>query len=185
MPTPAASQRIPMQGLIERIILWSRYILIVFYVGLGVALAIFAAKFFLNLWNMAQAMPTASDTDMLLWILVLIDKSLVAGLVVMVMLSSYENFVGRFDQQLASDKPTWLGRLDPGSLKIKVAASIVAISSINLLQIFMNMSAYSHQQVVWKTIIHVVFLFSALLLAFLDRLTALWAKQASEATAAR
>ena len=173
-----------MQGLIERIILWSRYILIVFYVGLGVALAIFAAKFFLNLWAMAQAMPTASDTDMLLWILVLIDKSLVAGLVVMVTLSSDAHFGGRFGGRLAGDKPSWLGRLDPGSLKIKVAASIVAISSINLLQIFMNKGAYTQEHVVWKTIIHVVFLFSALLLAFLDRLTALWAKQASEATAA-
>lgn len=172
-----------MQGLIERIILWSRYILIVFYVGLGVALAIFAVKFFMNLWAMAQALPTASDTDMLLWILLLIDKSLVAGLVVMVMLSSYENFVGRFDQSLAGDKPSWLGRLDPGNLKIKVAASIVAISSINLLQIFMNMSAYTDQQILWKTIIHVVFLFSALLLAFLDRLTALWAQQAAGAEA--
>ena len=168
-----------MQGLIERIILWSRYILIVFYVGLGVGLAIFAGKFFLNLWTMGKALPTATDNDMLLAILVLIDKSLVAGLVVMVMLSSYENFVGRFDQQLAGDKPSWLGRLDPGSLKIKVAASIVAISSIHLLQVFMNMAAYTDQQILWKTIIHVVFLFSALLMAFLDRLTALWAQNAA------
>src|SRR5262245_50041594 len=83
---PDKNQRLPMQGLIERIILWSRYILIVFYVGLGAGLAIFAGKFFLNLWSMGKALPTATDNDMLLAVLVLIDKSLVAGLVVMVML---------------------------------------------------------------------------------------------------
>ena len=161
-----------MQGLIERIILWSRYILIVFYVGLGVALAIFAAKFFLNLWAMAQAMPTASDTDMLLWILVLIDKSLVAGLVVMVMLSSYENFVGRFDQSLAGDKPSWLGRLDPGNLKIKVAASIVAISSIQLLQMFLRADGYSDRTLAWAMGLHAMFLVGALVLALTDRIAA-------------
>ena len=82
-----------MQGLIERIILWSRYILIVFYVGLGAGLAIFAGKFFLNLWSMGNALPTATDNDMLLAILVLIDKSLVAGLVVMVMLTLFSTVV--------------------------------------------------------------------------------------------
>lgn len=171
-----------MQSLIERIILCSRYILIVFYVGLGIALAIFAGKFFLNLYTMVTNLPVASDTDMLLSLLVLIDKSLVAGLVVMVMLSSYENFVGRFDQALAQDRPSWLGRLDPGSLKIKVAASIVAISSIHLLQVFMNMAAYTEKQIFWKTVIHIVFMLSALLMAFLDRLTALWVDKASPKT---
>lgn len=163
-----------MQNLIERIILCSRYILIVFYVGLGAALAIFAVKFFKTLYDMAVNIGSASDTDMVLSMLLLIDKSLVAGLVVMVMLSSYENFVGRFDAELASDKPSWLGRLDPGSLKIKVAVSIVAISSIHLLQVFMNMSAYTESQILWKTILHAVFLLSGLMLAYMDRMTASW-----------
>ena len=78
------------------------------------------------------------ETQILMAMLVLIDKALVASLIVMVMLSSYENFVGRFDAGIREDSPTWLGRLDPGSLKIKVAATIVAISSINLLQSFLT-----------------------------------------------
>ena len=171
-----------MQNFIERIILCSRYILIAFYVGLGVALAMFAVTFFNKLYHMGLAVMEMNDTDILLSMLVLIDKSLVAGLIVMVMLSSYENFVGRFDAELASDKPSWLGRLDPGSLKIKVAASIIAISSVHLLQVFMNMSAFTDQQIMWKTILHLVFLVSALLLGFLDRLTALWQRGGKEAS---
>jgi uncharacterized protein (TIGR00645 family) len=89
----------------------------------------------------------------------------------MVMLSSYESFVGSFQSTLKEDSPAWLGRLDPGSLKIKVAASIIAISSVHLLQVFMNMSAYSETQILWKTIIHTVFLFSAIALGVLDRIS--------------
>jgi len=164
-----------MQAFIERVILYSRFILVVFYVGLAAALAIFALSFVLKLYGFGAAILQLDDTQVLLSLLVLIDKALVAGLVVMVMLSSYENFVGRFDQELKQDSPSWLGRLDPGSLKIKVAAAIVAISSVHLLQVFMNMSAYTDQQIFWKTVIHIVFILSALFLGILDRITAIWA----------
>ena len=164
------------QALIERVILYSRFILVVFYIGLAVALGIFAVSFIAKLYSIALTSLGMTETDMLLAMLVLIDKALTAGLIVMVMLSSYENFVGSFQSALKEDSPQWLGRLDPGSLKIKVAASIIAISSVHLLQIFMNMKAYSSEEILWKTIIHVVFLFSALALGLLDRVSYIPAK---------
>lgn len=159
------------QSFIERVILYSRFILVVFYVGLAVALAIFAAAFIFKLYGISLKALWMSETELLLSMLMLIDKALTAGLIVMVMLSSYENFVGSFQSDLKEDSPTWLGRLDPGSLKIKVAASIIAISSVHLLQVFMDMKAYSSTEILWKTIIHTVFLLSALALGFLDQLS--------------
>ena len=159
------------QGAVERIILYSRFLLVVFYVGLAVALAAFAVSF---VWKLALMLPATLEMDetaILMAMLVLIDKALVASLIVMVMLSSYENFVGRFESGIREDSPTWLGRLDPGSLKIKVAATIVAISSINLLQSFLTTVGSSDREILWKTIMHCVFLVSALVLGILDRIT--------------
>jgi uncharacterized protein (TIGR00645 family) len=101
----------------------------------------------------------------------LIDAALVASLLVMVMISSYENYVSRLDT--AAVELSWLGKLDAGSLKIKVASSIVAISSIHLLQIFLNINKYSDMHVMWATILHLTFVVSALLLAIVDRVSSL------------
>ena len=88
----------------------------------------------------------------------------------MVMISSYENYVSRFEN--AATELSWLGKLDAGSLKIKVASSIVAISSIHLLQIFLNLAAvHRHDQIMWATILHITFVVSALLLAVVDRIS--------------
>lgn len=101
---------------------------------------------------------------MILAMLGLIDAALVASLIVMVMISGYENFVSRFDD--ADAEVSFLGKLDSGSLKIKVASSIVAISSIHLLQIFLNASQYSDSKLMWFTIIHLAFVVSAVMLGF-------------------
>jgi len=163
-----------LQKLIERTILASRYVLVVFYIGLAVALVIFAGQFVLKIASLATAFPFADENDMLLAMLQLIDKALVAGLVVMVMLSSYDNFVAKLDGGTETQKIAWIGRLDPGSLKIKVASAIVAISSIHLLQIFMNATSFTNDDIYWKVVIHVVFIFSALFLGLLDRMTVIW-----------
>lgn len=107
---------------------------------------------------------------MILAMLGLIDAALVASLIVMVMISGYENFVSRFDN--ADDEVSFLGKLDAGSLKIKVASSIVAISSIHLLQIFLNANQYSDSKLMWFTIIHLAFVVSAVMLGFLEKLMA-------------
>jgi uncharacterized protein (TIGR00645 family) len=156
---------------IEQIILASRWLLVVFYLGLAVALAIYALSFLKKLAAFATTVMTLEDADAILKMLGLIDAALVASLVVMVIISGYENFVSRFDE--TNTEVHWLGTIDMGSLKIKVASTIVAISSIHLLQIFLNHTGYTAEQLMWLTIMHLAFVVSALLLAYIDRVTAL------------
>jgi uncharacterized protein (TIGR00645 family) len=160
-----------LQTFVERIILYSRYILVVFYIGLALSLAIYAYSFVLELFHVAELAVSGTQTNMVLPILELIDGALVSGLIVMVMLSSYENFVGRFGDEALDDSPEWLRRLDPGSLKVKVATALLIISAVKLLQVFMDMGHYTDREIVWKILIHLVFIASAIALGFLDRIT--------------
>ncbi|TPM30920.1 TIGR00645 family protein [Mesorhizobium sp. B2-3-4] len=158
---------------IESIILASRWLLVVFYIGLGLALAVYALSFGKKLYEFITTVFLLGDTDTILKMLGLIDAALVASLVVMVIISGYENFVSRFDAQDSDGGVHWLGTIDVGSLKVKVASTIVAISSIHLLQVFLNSSSYSTDQLMWLTIIHLAFVVSALMLAYIDRLMGL------------
>jgi uncharacterized protein (TIGR00645 family) len=156
---------------VESIILASRWLLVVFYLGLAAALAIYALSFGKKLIEFVSTVMVLNDTDTILKMLGLIDAALVASLLVMVIISGYENFVSRFDAH--DGEVHWLGTIDVGSLKVKVASTIVAISSIHLLQVFLNSSTYTTSQLMWLTIMHMAFVFSALLLAYIDRLTGL------------
>ncbi len=159
-----------LEHLIENTILASRWILVVFYLGLAVALALYAISFVRKLWEYFSKVMVLEETDAILKILSLIDASLVASLVVMVMISGYENFVSRFDNvDEQSAELTWLGKIDASSLKIKVASTIVAISSIHLLQVFLNADKYTDSKIMWLTVIHMAFVLSALLLAYIDK----------------
>ena len=153
---------------VESIILASRWLLVVFYIGLGLALALYAITFGVKLWDIASHLTDLGETETILKILGLIDAALIASLVVMVIISGYENFVSRFDNE---DDVHWLGQIDAGSLKIKVASTIVAISSIHLLQIFLNVPQYTDNQVMWYTVLHLTFIVSALFLAVIDRIS--------------
>ncbi len=157
--------------MVERILLASRWILVVFYLGLAAALGLYAVSFLFKFWKVAQELLVLDEAGMILAMLGLIDAALVASLIVMVMISSYENFIGQFDKG-ADAELSWLGKLDAGGLKIKVASSIVAISSIHLLQIFLNVNQYENSKIMWMTIMHMVFVFSAVFLAVLDRIMA-------------
>jgi uncharacterized protein (TIGR00645 family) len=155
---------------IESVILASRWLLVIFYLGLAIALGLYAVSFARKLWEYLSKVMVLEETDAILKILSLIDASLVASLVVMVIISGYENFVSRFDNASdANNELSWLGKLDAGSLKIKVASTIVAISSIHLLQIFLNANQYADSKIMWLTIMHMAFVFSALLLAYIDK----------------
>ncbi|MEQ1950094.1 TIGR00645 family protein [Mesorhizobium sp. CN2-181] len=153
---------------IESIILASRWLLVVFYLGLGLALAVYAVSFAKKLFEFITQVMVLNDTDTILKMLGLIDAALVASLVVMVIISGYENFVSRFDEH--EGEVQWLGTIDVGSLKVKVASTIVAISSIHLLQVFLNSATYTSIQLMWLTLMHMAFVASALLLAYIDRL---------------
>jgi len=100
----------------------------------------------------------------------MVDMALVGGLIVMVMLSGYENFVSRIDIEEGEEKLSWLGKLDSGSLKQKVAASIVAISSIHLLQKFMDAEQIDNEKLMWFVIIHMTFVLSAIGMAWVDKM---------------
>lgn len=153
---------------VENIILASRWLLVAFYIGLGMALALYAVTFFVKLYDFASHVFSLDETETILKVLGLIDAALIASLVVMVIISGYENFVSRFDNE---DEVHWLGQIDAGSLKIKVASTIVAISSIHLLQVFLNVPTYTQEHVMWFTIIHLAFVVSAVFLAIIDRIS--------------
>jgi uncharacterized protein (TIGR00645 family) len=164
------------QTVIERIILYSRYILVVFYMGLAFALAAYAISFVFEVLHVAELAINPpkrenGEFSMIMPILELIDGALVSGLIVMVMLSSYENFVGRFGDEALDDSPEWLRRLDPGSLKVKVATALLTISAVKLLQVFMDREQFTDNDIFWKVVIHVVFILSAVVLALLDRIS--------------
>ena len=154
---------------IEAVILASRWLLVVFYLGLAVALLLYAISFGKKLLEFVDKLLALGETDTILKMLALIDAALVASLVVMVIISGYENFVSRFENADGTEI-SWLGKVDAGSLKIKVASTIVAISSIHLLQVFLNAQQYTEGQLMWLTIIHLAFVVSALILAYIDRL---------------
>jgi len=158
-----------LEASIEKLIMAARWLLVVFYLGLGAALVVYAASFAYKFWKVAVNAFVYDEDEMILAMLGLIDAALVASLIVMVMIASYENYVSKFDNAV---ELSWLGKLDAGSLKIKVASSIVAISSIHLLQIFLNANQYDNYKIMWYAILHMVFVLSALLLAVVDRISA-------------
>lgn len=159
----------PIEDFIERAIMAARWLLVVFYGGLGLALVVYAISFVAKFVKVATGVFDMDENEMILAMLGLIDAALVASLLVMVMISSYENYVSRFEQ--AAAELSWLGKLDSGSLKIKVASSIVAISSIHLLQVFLNAPTYQNDKIILFMALHLTFVVSALLLAAVDRIS--------------
>lgn len=159
-----------LERLVERLLFACRWILAPIYVGLSLALIALGVKFFEEAFHVVVHSLTLSESDMVLTVLALIDIVLVGSLIVMVMFSGYENFVSRLDTK-GSDSLGWLGKLDAGTLKLKVAASIVAISSIHLLRIFMNAQQIPNDKILWYVVLHLTFVVSAVLLGVLDRLS--------------
>ena len=159
-----------METMIEKVLYASRWVLAPLYLGLSLALALLTLKFFQEVLHFFPRIFSTTESDLVLVILSLVDLSLVGGLVVMVMLSGYENFVSRIDIDDGEEKLSWLGKLDAGSLKQKVAASIIAISSIHLLQKFMNATEVENDKLMWYVIIHLTFVVSAIGMAWVDRM---------------
>jgi uncharacterized protein (TIGR00645 family) len=138
--------------------------------GLSIALLLLGVKFFQEALHTLPLVLELKEADLVLVTLSLVDMALVGGLLVMVMLSGYENFVSQIDIEEGKEKLSWLGKLDSGSLKQKVAASIVAISSIHLLKAFMNAQQIPDNKLMWYVIIHLTFVLSALGMAFVDNM---------------
>ncbi|MBR9912517.1 MAG: TIGR00645 family protein [Gammaproteobacteria bacterium] len=160
-----------MEKIIERALYSTRWLLAPIYLGLSLALLALGIKFFTELLHVLPNIFSVSEMDLVLLVLSLVDISLVAGLIIMVMFSGYENFVSQLDLDDNADKLNWLGKLDTGSLKNKVAASIVAISSIHLLKIFMNAPQIDNDKLLWYVVIHITFVLSAFAMGILDKVT--------------
>ena len=160
-----------LEKLVETLIYSSRWIMAPIYLGLSLALLALGIKFFQEVLHILPIILEMKEADLVLVVLSLIDLVLVGGLIVMVMFSGYENFVSRLDIGGESEKLDWLGKLDSGSLKNKVAASIVAISSIHLLKIFMNVEKTETDKLLWYVIIHITFVLSAFAMGYLDKIT--------------
>ena len=156
--------------LLEKMMFASRWLLAPIYLGLSLAVLALGIKFFQEVIHIFEHVFTMKESDLVLTVLTLIDMSLVGSLIVMVMFSSYENFVSKIDLDEDTESLDWLGKLDSNTLKLKVAASIVAISSIHLLRIFMEAATIPNDKLMWYTIIHITFVVSALLLAVLDKI---------------
>jgi uncharacterized protein (TIGR00645 family) len=159
------------EKLIERFMYASRWLLAPIYVGLSLTLLALCIKFFQELIHTVPILFDMAEADLVLVILSLIDVALVGGLIVMVMLSSYENFVSQLDIGEHAEKLSWLGTMDAASLKAKVASSIVAISSIHLLKLFMNAVNTPNDKLMWYVIIHLTFVVSAFAMGYLDKIT--------------
>lgn len=159
-----------MEKLSEKILYASRWLLAPIYLGLSLGLLLLGLKFFQEVFHVLPMVFSTKEADLVLIILSLIDLSLVGGLIVMVMLSGYENFVSNIDLDEGKEKLSWLGKMDAGSLKQKVAASIVAISSIHLLKKFMNAQYIDNDKLMWFVIIHLTFVVSAIGMAYVDKM---------------
>ncbi len=170
---------------LEKVIFQSRWLMAPFYVGLCVALALLMVTFVREL---ATEIPTVlsgyrivdgksvtmKDADVILLTLTLIDMSLAGNLLLTVIFAGYENFVSKIEAaQQSKDRPDWMGTVDFGGLKLKLVASIVAISGIHLLKSFMKITdkAVDERQMFWLIVTHLTFVTSGLLLALMDRVT--------------
>ncbi len=180
------------EHLLEVWIFNSRWLLAPFYLGLMVGMVILLVKFFQEFVHLIPHTLDSSESDVVLAILTLVDMSLVANLLLIIVFSGYENFVSKIDTAGHEDRPDWMGKVDFSGLKMKVIASIVAISAIELLKAFVNIGAQLDAMVVataagsvppttawtwtpadksllWKVVIHFVLVTSGVLFAVMDR----------------
>ena len=154
--------------MIERGLFASRWLMAPFYIGLVATLVLLMVQFVRHLVELVLHIPTLTESDVVLGALALIDLSLAGNLVLIVVFSGYENFVSKIDTADDEDRPSWMGTVDFSGLKMKLIASIVAISGIHLLKVFMDVGKYAPEHIRWMVVIHLVFVVSGVLLAAMD-----------------
>ncbi len=192
-PTPSAAERTtgPLRPL-PALIFASRWLQLPLYLGLIAAQGVYVWHFLLELWHLIEAafgnqaalqalvtsigykpevqITALNETVIMLVVLALIDVVMISNLLIMVIVGGYETFVSRLGLDRHPDQPEWLGHVNASVLKVKLGLSIIGISSIHLLKTFINAANYDVKVLMWQTIIHVVFLLSALAIAYTDKL---------------
>ena len=168
------------ESLLEKVIFASRWLQAPLYVGLIIAQGVYVYQFFVELWHLAHLAfgPSGAvkdpSTAIMLSVLGLIDVVMIANLLIMVIIGGYETFVSRLNLDQHEDQPEWLSHVNAGMLKVKLATALISISSIHLLKTFIEVRSpefnASANGVMWQIIIHVVFVLSAIALAWTDKL---------------
>ena len=167
--TPVTSQpHGRVERFVERTIFASRWLLAPFYLGLAVSLLVLLAKFGQKMGALITNAFFAGGADAITGVLSLIDLSLIANLLLIVMFSGYENFVSRFELSDQKYKPSWLGHVNFGDLKLKLLTSIVAISAVHLLESFMNIDQSSDRELAWSVGILLVLVLTGVLVAVMN-----------------
>jgi uncharacterized protein (TIGR00645 family) len=172
------------QRSLSNLIFLSRWLQAPLYFGLIVAQAVYVYRFCVELWHLigfallghaapASVVATVKDTEtiVMLTVLGLIDVVMIANLLIMVIVGGYETFVSRLNLQDHPDQPEWLSHVNAGILKVKLAMALIGISSIHLLKTFINADQLNEKTLLWQVVIHITFVLSALVLAWIDRLT--------------
>ena len=167
----------PRLGLLPALIFSSRWLQLPLYLGLIVAQCVYVFLFGKELWHLIHETPSLGEQDIMLIVLGLIDVVMISNLLVMVIVGGYETFVSRLRLDGHPDQPEWLSHVNASVLKVKLAMAIIGISSIHLLKTFIAIgnlgaegSTYTVQGVIWQTVIHGVFILSAIGIAWTDRL---------------
>jgi uncharacterized protein (TIGR00645 family) len=190
-PSPSNASKLPP---LPRFIFASRWLQLPLYLGLIVAQCVYVFHFWVELVHLVEAafgnadalaklvksigyksdvMVTGlNETIIMLVVLALIDVVMISNLLIMVIVGGYETFVSRLNLENHPDQPEWLSHVNASVLKVKLATAIIGISSIHLLKTFINAANYEEKVLIWQTVIHIAFLFSALAIALSDRLMA-------------
>lgn len=168
--TQPRPERPEIERAVERAVSLTRWLLAPIYLGLAILLGMLVVGFARELWQVATTLGAADSNDLILATLSLVDLTLVATLVVMVVLLGFENFVARRPTPSDAAPAPWMEKLDPGGLKLKVSTAIVAISSIHLLKTYMRIEDAPTERLPWMVGIHLTFVATAILMALADRL---------------
>lgn len=155
--------------IVERLIFESRWVLLPMFLGMTIALFAFSVQFLFLIIDFVQHLFSYEKNEMLVMVLTFVDKVLVGGLVIMVIISGYENSVSKLNIPPHKRRLSWLGKLDSTSLKVKLSASIVTISSIHLLKVFLDVKGHTFEELAWTTGIHFTMVITAIVLALMDR----------------
>lgn len=154
----------------EQSLFRSRWLMAPFYVGLVIGLVVLMITFGKEVAEETSKLLTfeVEENNVVLWLLTLIDMSLAGNLTLMVVFAGYENFVSKLDLEGNPDKPVWMGKVDFSNMKLKLIASIIAISVIHLLKSFMSIETVDKGNLTWMMILHGTFLTSGVVLALMD-----------------
>lgn len=161
-----------LEHILESMIFRSRWLLAPFFVGLIVAIGVLLIKFFKQLALLIPMVMSGSESEIIVAILSLVDSALIASLLLIITFSGYENFVSKIGVGDHEDHPAWMGKVGFSDLKIKLIGAIVAISAVELLKAFIDITQFNNTQLGWKVGIHLTFVISGVLFAISDRISA-------------